>query len=63
MSLFWGVRAFRMDLNADPERSIQDAIHTLKEQKLVQAGDLLIFICQVQTTNGRNDSIQPRRVT
>lgn len=62
MTLLWGVRAFRMELDHDPEATIQNAIELLRKGNFVKAGDSLVFISQIQTHEGRCDSIQARHV-
>lgn len=63
MCLYWGVRAFRMDLhNEDPEATMLAAMKTLEDSQLVKSGDTLVFTVQAQTNGESRDSIQPRRV-
>jgi pyruvate kinase len=64
MCMLWGVRAFRMELDGNPEASIIAAIKHLKDSNLVQSGETLVFCAQVQVDGTiQQDSIQPRKVT
>jgi pyruvate kinase len=63
MSLLWGVRAFRAKLHdEDPEESVAEAVRILKENKLVEIGETIVFLSQVESHGERHDSIQARKI-
>ncbi len=63
MSLLWGVRAFKMMLkDEDPQGTVVEALAVLKENKLVHAGETLVFLSQIEAHGHRHDSIQFRKV-
>ncbi len=63
MSLYWGVRAFKVKLHdEDLEVSVTEAIQILEEAKWIRSGDKLVLISQIQVHGKRHDSIQFRQV-
>ena len=61
MTLFRGIHPFLIEFR-DPEQTIGNAFNKLKERHIVQKGDQMVIISDMQVENGLVDSIQIRPV-
>lgn len=47
LSLFWGIRAFRMPFCEDPAMTVADAVAVLKKEDLVRSGGTVVAVTEV----------------
>eukprot|EP00188_Purpureofilum_apyrenoidigerum_P005445 Plantae.Rhodophyta-Purpureofilum_apyrenoidigerum.ctg7088.p1 GENE.Plantae.Rhodophyta-Purpureofilum_apyrenoidigerum.ctg7088~~Plantae.Rhodophyta-Purpureofilum_apyrenoidigerum.ctg7088.p1 ORF type:complete len:590 (-),score=120.77 Plantae.Rhodophyta-Purpureofilum_apyrenoidigerum.ctg7088:124-1746(-) len=64
LSLYWGVRAYPLDFNSDPEETISSAIAVLKECGIVKPKDHVVFTSDVlvPSTSSTVNTIQVRMI-
>ncbi|MCB1142693.1 MAG: pyruvate kinase [Leptospiraceae bacterium] len=57
-----GILPYRIDFSSDPEKTITQAIETIKKNKMVQSGDKVVILSDVIAGVDRVDTIQVREV-
>lgn len=63
LRLPWGVEPFLMSFSDDPERTIKDALLTLKNSQMCTGGEWLVVITNVLAHGEVIDSLQLRQIT
>lgn len=63
LTLLWGIKPYQMELSADPEETISNAINLLLEKGLVCSGDNVVISSDMLSKGKETvDAIQVRRV-
>ena len=62
LRLIWGIEPFLMDFSADPEITVQNAIHRLQDDGWIEEGDQLVTVTNAFAHNKVVESIQLREV-
>ncbi len=62
LMLPWGVQPFLMSFSDDPERTIKDALVTLKSSQMCASGEWLVVITNVLAHGKVIDSLQLRQI-
>jgi pyruvate kinase len=62
LTLFWGVTAFRLKFQSDPERTIHSSLEALSERGLMKKNDMVVIVSDLLVRDDLSvDSIQVRR--
>jgi pyruvate kinase len=62
LSIHWGCKHFLMDFGETSDETITRAIERLKEVNLVESGDLIVFVVEVEARGKMIDTIQLERL-
>lgn len=62
LRLLWGIEPFYLEFSEDRNKTIEKAMRLLKEKKLIQKGDYIIVLTNIQVSGTVVDTIQLRKV-
>lgn len=62
LNLYWGVQSFRIEFFRDPEKTIQHAITSLKEKKLMKKNHRIVIVSDILANKEVVDTIQVRTI-